>query len=149
MGAAVSDILVAIGERLRTQDNACTADPIFVVQQRRRTYGFDPSVSDDHVVWIHSDECVEATSEETKDLEEKFDESCGEEPDGWRRTAYQDTWEFVQPFFTRAAAEAFIAANSHRLTAPRIDVDSAYRNPEWQAVRAFLKGLDAPAGGGA
>lgn len=100
-------------------------------------------------VWIEDNgDHAEATAEEAAKLEAEY--IGDKEPEGWMRVAYVDMWELVQPFFTRAGAEAFIAANKHRLTDPRIYVDSAYRNPEWQAMREYLKSLPpaAPAGGG-
>jgi len=125
-----------MGQQLRTQDDACTRDPIFVVQQRKRIYGMDGDYVD-QFAWITDDaDCDEADIEEAAKLEAKYESD--EETPGWMRVAYHDTWEFVQPFFTRAAAEAFIARNAHRLTDPRVYVDSAYRNPEWQAVREHL-----------
>jgi hypothetical protein len=44
-----------IGERLRTQDNRCTADPFFQVRVRRRIYGMDPQWMDDPV-WIDTED---------------------------------------------------------------------------------------------
>lgn len=131
-----------ISERIRTQDADCTRDPIFVVQQRYRIYGMDADYVDS-IAWITDDgDCSEATVEEAAKLE--IEHESDKEPEGWRRVAYVDTWELVQPFFTRVAAEAFIAANKHRLTDPQIFIDSAYRNPEWQAIREYLKSPPAP-----
>jgi hypothetical protein len=108
-----------------------TAHPIFVVQQRERIYGVDAGYTDDFV-WRDEDwdEVDEAESVVTEAL---YQES-GECPRGWHRDGYVDRWVFVQPFFTRGGAEAYIETSRHRLTDPRIYVDSAYRNPEWQAA---------------
>jgi len=142
----MSAVIAEIGERLRTQDNAYTRDPMFVVQQRKRIYGMDGDYVD-AFVWITDDaDHAEADAEEATKLEAKYEN--GEETPGWIRVAYYESWEFVQPFFTRAGAEAFIAANSHRLTDPRIEVDTALRNPEWQAVREHLMGMAPPAASG-
>jgi len=127
--------LAAIGRELRTQDNRITADPIFVVQQKRRTYGFDTQWGGD-VVWIdQANDCIEADDEERARLEAHYDET-GEEEDGWARTGYVDTWEAVQPFLAGKAADEYIAANRHNLKEPRTYVESAYRNREWKALRA-------------
>ena len=125
---------------LLTQDNECTANPLFLVEQRHRVYGFDTAYSDDKVAWVDSE--GEATGEERDALEAKYQET-GDEPEGWHRTGYADEWRFVQPFFTRAAAERYIEENRHRLKDPRVFVDSAYRNKEWQAVETHLRGLIA------
>lgn len=50
----------------------------------------------------------------------------------------------MQPFFTRAGAEHYLEINGHNLRGPeplRIFVESAYRNAEWQAIRALLLAL--------
>jgi hypothetical protein len=127
-----------IAEHVRTQDNAITADPIFVVQQRVRIYGMDPDVDDVSIVWLDScNDNAEITGDELNELEAKYDAGF-HVPNEYYRTGYKDTWEFVQPFFTRKAAEAYIEVMRHRLTDPRVYVESGYRNREWQAIRALL-----------
>jgi hypothetical protein len=126
-----------IAERVRTQDNAITADPIFVVQQRVRMYGMDPDV-DDVFVWLDScNDNIEIEEEEAAKLEETYQKTL-KIPGEYCRTGYKDIWEFVQPFFTRKAAEAYIEVMRHRLTDPRVYVESGYRNREWQTIRALL-----------
>jgi len=128
--------LLAIGKELITQDNLATAEPIFVVEQRQRIYGemtgFEPTQ-----VWI-DDEGHEADEEESKKL---YHEATKREVDGWDLVGFTDIWIRVQPFFTRKAADAYLKANAHNMKAPRVYVDSAYRNKEWQAVRAICKAL--------
>ncbi len=48
---AVSEELRQIGHQLRTQDNRCTANPIFLVRGKERIYGLDSSASDE-IVWM-------------------------------------------------------------------------------------------------
>lgn len=102
------DDLREMGERLRTQDNLATAHPIFLVEQQRRIYGVD--------------------SDHTDDFEWLEGESVG----------YTMIWEFVTCCFSQVAAQSYIDANRHNLKEPRIYVASAYRNPEWIAVRKRL-----------
>lgn len=168
--AALSPALTEIGQRIVWDDHQndhCTADPIFVVQQRKRIYGIEMDY-DPQIVWLHGDEYTELGPEQSAIAEEYFGE-CGRGPafiaDGvaygalheadpnaamdaveapdyvsnLRRLGYIDIWEFVQPFFTRQGAEAYIKSQAHRLTDPRVYVASAYRNPEWQGVREWLK----------
>jgi hypothetical protein len=143
------DLLKQMAENLRSQDNACTANPIFVVQQRRRVYGFDPGYSN-NVVYMH-DEGFEVSEEERQ---EEYGEALAEAdededfPDfedwceeNYTLTAYQDFWDNVQPFFTRAGAEEYVRINGHNLKDPRVYVDSAFRNAEWQAVRELLMSM--------
>lgn len=144
----------AIGEALATQDNRITANPVFVVQRSRRTYGFDPNYTEDSIAWIDT-ECVEVSADEYEALEAKWEES-GDEPDGYTRTAYVDTWEYVMPFFTERAAQRYIDENGHNHGGKehlRIYVESGYRNHEWSeiraacvATRAFLATHDAAKG---
>ena len=131
-------IIAGISHELATQDNAATAHPIFVVEQRRRIYGMDPQWFDTDPVWLDGyGDNVEATDEERAGLDAEY-ERTGVERGGWTRTHFVDIWEFVTPFFTRRAADAYIASNRHNLCEPRVLVHSGYRNREWQAVTAFL-----------
>jgi len=131
------DQLAAIKQELQTQDNRATANPFYIVQQRRRLYGFDTQWSDDNVVWLDYDHNEVTDPEELLKLEANYD-YCISEPEGYTRTGYIDTWEFVQGFLTNKAAQAYIDQNKHRLTDPRIYVDSLYRNYEMIAVRNML-----------
>jgi hypothetical protein len=134
-----NDWIGEMREHMRTQDNRCTKDPVFLVQQRKRHYGLDPQWSDD-VVWL-DDEGHEVTDKAELDrIEAAYQNEGWEEPDGYTRTAYIDQWEFVQAFFTEHEAQRYIDANRHRMCDPRIYVDSAYRNREWQRVSALLMG---------
>ncbi len=128
--------LKALVDTLSTQSNSGTAHPMFVVQQRRRVYGFDPIYTDDFV-WLQSDESVEVDAAEAAELEAAYNETS-REPDNRTRTAYQDQWNFVTACLTRDAAERYIAANRHNLTDPRVYVESGYRNHEWIDLRADL-----------
>lgn len=133
--------LRAIGEQLRTQDNLATSEPLFIVEQKRRDYGFSSNWSDSPVVWLDEEGNEHALdSEEGKKLEKLLREAASfeEVPKGWTRTHYKDRWEFVTACFTRKGCEDYIAANGHNLKSPRIYVASAHRNAEWNAVRGYL-----------
>lgn len=133
------EVLAQSAKDIVNQDNRCTAEPIYLVQQKKRLYGVDPDIVDDsEIVWLDGEnDCCEVEGEERTRLEELYQETFTV-PAKYHRTGYVDQWEFVQPFFTEVAAEAYIAANSHRMNETRIYVDSGYRNYEWQAVRAML-----------
>jgi hypothetical protein len=113
-----------IAERLRTQDNLCTADPLWVVYQKKRIYGFDPDMCDNNTCYV--DECGD---------------ECRAE-DGGEETGYMDTNVFVSAFFTSQAAKDFIERNRHNLHDPFVDCDSGCRNPEWKEIRAWLAKKD-------
>jgi hypothetical protein len=133
--------LTEIREQLFTQDNEITSDPIFIVQKKIRIYGYDPSQVDCCTAWV-DDEGIETDKYMDAYFESIYDDKGHTEIDDdgitYKRVHYIDRYEFVQPFFTRKAAESFINANAHNLTEPRIYVDSAYRNHEWQAIRKML-----------
>jgi hypothetical protein len=136
--STLSVSLEDIGERLRTQDNRFTADPIFLVQQRVRTYGIDIDY-DPQIAWLYADDPNEVTPELAAKLEAQYQKDGEDEPEGYRRVGYAERWDYVQPFFTEAAADHFIATMAHRFRGPlRTYVDCAYRNWEWQAVRNHL-----------
>ena len=112
--------LEVVAEHLRTQDNQITANPIFVIQQRIREYGFEPRWAEG-TAWLDDD-----GQEITADTKEATE------------TGYRDRWEFVQPFFTEVAAKAYIKANQHNLGECRVFVASGFRNHEWAMVRELL-----------
>lgn len=136
MSAPLEFTAKAIGERMRTQDNHCTRAPLYVVQKRRRITGLDPRFSDD-IAWWNAGDMREADADEHEKLEAAYQDTL-EEPEGWTRSAYMDTWEFVTCCFTEAAAKAFIARNAHRLGEARVFVDSLFRNEEMLAVQKML-----------
>lgn len=147
MEAATNDqLLRGLAENLRTQDNAITENPIFLVQQRRRIWGYN---SDDYsqedcvvgIAWFNEDD-DEADDKQVKSLR-RYWSMHHETPEGWRRVGFIDIWEFVQPFFTRAAAELYIEQNHHNLRDPRVYVASGYRNEEWKFLRGFIQALGA------
>jgi hypothetical protein len=121
-----------IAREVARQDNACTSHPMFLVQEQVRDYGYDP----DYATAGGITECY---------LDEDFDEidvSAHENPEEdstLTRTGYVDRWAYVTACFTRVAAEAYVATQQHRHRHQlRVYVDSGYRNPEWQTLRAHL-----------
>lgn len=121
--SAPSNTLLAIGERLRTQDNRCTQNPMFCVQEKRREYGLDPRWTDNHV-WVDTsgdDFDVSATAKE-----------------GYERTGYKDSWHTVMVAFTEAGCKEYLLQNGHNLHEPRIYVESFNRCPEMLAIREWL-----------
>lgn len=138
--------ILEIAQRLLTQDNRATDCPIFIVQEKRRTYGFDTNYADDNVVWLNDpNDHVEASPEEHARLEAEWDED-GKEPQDWTRTAYQDTWEHVTSCFTETGCQEYIRRNRHNHRGElRIYAAGSWRNDEWRAVRDWLVAMAGPA----
>lgn len=133
--------LIAIGERLRTQDNRCTASPMFVIQGLERRYGMDPRWCDSYV-WVD-------TEDGAVEVPEPDD---GEETEYIKKSGYVDAWVTLMVCFTEKGCEEHMALNGHNYRhyrETRIYVECFYRNPEMQAIREWLMALPpaGPAGG--
>lgn len=129
--------LAEIGERLRTQDNRGTNNPMFCVQGRRRVFGLDPKWCDDPV-WI-----------DTEDGARQVDPPEDEEnpPEFYEKTGYFDYWETLAVCFTEKGCEDHLALNGHNyrhFEEVRIYAESFHRNPEMVAVLEFLKSKMQP-----
>lgn len=138
--------LEEISQRIRTQDNRCTAHPIVLVEREEHIYGIDFDY-DPEIAWLHEDECVRVWDETLcASLEAQYQDT-GDIPEGYRRVGYKKRWTYVSSFFTVAAAELFITNNTHRYSDRlRVYIDSAYRNPEWIEVRSHLiRDFETPA----
>lgn len=126
--------LETLGERLRTQDNRCTADPIFVVFQKRREYGIDAEYTDD-IVWCHEDGECDAIESARLEAEYKIDRN---EPEGFQRLGYFDRDEFVTACFTEQGAKDYMQINGHNLKRPHIYAASLFRNREMIELRKWI-----------
>ncbi len=130
--------LEEIGQRIISQDNRHTSQPIYIIFQVERIYGLDPNYAD-KPIWMHQDG-EEANEGETKTCEEHY-EKTGDELDGWYRTDYVDRDRFVTACFTEEGAKTYLEKNGHNLKKPHIYVDTLWRNDEMIAVREFIMGL--------
>lgn len=135
------EFLQSLAEKLRTQDNLCTASPNYTIQEEHIVSGLDLDYFPE-VGWFHSDgDGYPAEGEEAKQLEAEY-EKTGNEPTDWNRTGYIKSWEYTgMAFLTKAAADAYVAQCAYRHRRPiRVYVDSHYRNPEMKEVRRLLAG---------
>lgn len=113
-------MLKEIGERLKTQDNRITQNPMFCVQERKRDYGYAPHWVGD-TVWI-------------LDGEETTKGHAGAEEVG-----YKDRWETVMVAFTEEGCKEYLQLNGHNHHGQiRIYVESFNRCPEMIAIRDAL-----------
>jgi len=136
----VSERLRQIGDRLRNQDNRCTANPIFLVRGKERIYGLDSSASDE-IVWM-DDEWNPVEIPEGADPEEP--------PHGLTVARYTTRWKALMVAFTEQGCKEHLRLNGHNYRIydeVGIYVDSLNRCPEMIAIREFLLGLPAPQAG--
>ena len=134
--------LADIGEAIRTEDNAGTSHPVFVVEQQQTVWAIDTDYDNDGFEWLDADGPVEPRK---RDRLERLHQAGGDTGD-YRRLGYKNYWEFVTACFTRKGCEDYLRQNGHNLKSPRIYVHSGWRNDEWQRLRAALRAQ--PAGGG-
>lgn len=138
----MNDHLKAIGQLLRTQDNRYTAEPFFLVQEKRRIYGLDDQYTDQSA-WLNvdGDEVTDEKEIETLEDNERWDRPNIDH----YKVYYLDQWQYVTGCFTEQACKDYIARNGHRHQGElRIYADSLYRNHEMLAVRAFLMAQPTP-----
>lgn len=139
-----------IGENIRSQNNRCTADPIFCVFEKVPTPAAE-GYNHTRIEWYDSDHDRDATPLQAARLEALFDGGRCDDNDYkcWRRLAMHDVDTFVTACFTAKGCEDYLAQNGHNLRQPFVYVTSAYRNDEYKAVREWLMQLAAaPAPGG-
>lgn len=144
-GWVPDEAMARIGELIRTQDNRITAEPIFIVQQKRRICGVEDDYADGHM-WYDPLRC-ESYDDDEKAERDAERESEDLPPVQWQRGGYVDTWEFVTACFTEQGCKDYIAADGHNLREPRIYAAGSYRNNEWRAVRKYLAASQAAADG--
>ena len=121
--------LVDISDRLRTQDNRCTAEPMFCLQIKVRDVGYDPSYAVD-TVWIDMDGG-------------DYGEVAAGTP-GAKEFGYRDRWETVMVAFTGQGLLDYMAEDGHNVKQrahngeTRIYVESFMRCDEMIRVRDIL-----------
>ena len=140
--------LLAIGKQLLTQDNRCTANPMFIVQQRR-SYMCEPGEGD-RDVWLDEDwsEVDEETAARLEHLEDDVVFLDGQEREqaeaelsGKTKRGIKFYWEFCMAAFTEAGCQEYLRQNGHNLHEPRIYAESFNRCPEMLAIRKILMEL--------
>ena len=137
--------MLAIGELLRTQDNRCTDNPMFIVQEQR-SFGCEPGEGDVDV-WLDSDwEEVDAeTASKLEKLDDAFEWELEEDQAAMLKShtkrGIKHYWEFCMAAFTEEGCKRYLELNGHNLTKPRIYAESWNRCPEMLAVREALLSL--------
>ena len=143
-----ADTLRAMTANIRTQYNAGTADPMFVVFEKQLIAGVGDGFAEDWM-WVTADdgEHSEADHEMAVILDRLRDDG---EPLVIGRRTYEKLGikrvdKFCAAFLTRKGAEDYLASNGHNLKQPFIYVHGMYRNAEMIAVRNFFLTRVVPA----
>jgi hypothetical protein len=110
----------------------CTRDPIFIVQSRKRVYGFDQQYEGDYVWCDTANEHDEADALMAKRLDVLDD--GGRETGKWEKVYYVDRWDYVCSHFTKEAASTFIDRKKHDHHELRIYVDCQLYCWEYNAI---------------
>ena len=137
---AVPGFIREMGERLRTQDNRITADPLFCVFEKDYVVteeGYDH----DRIDWADiRDEytLIDPDSDKWHRLEALY-QAGRDVGDNYQRNAVKFIDKFVTAAFTEAGANDHIRMNGHNLRKPFIYVSSLFRTPEMIELREWLK----------
>ncbi len=132
---AIRNTLLAIGRRLLTQDNQCTAEPMFCLQIKVRDAGYDSAYSDKRC-WYNAQE-----TETIYDDDPDFKEPEGDE---WEEFGYVDRWETILVAFTAQGIDDYMLQDGHNVKRrahngeTRIYVESFRRCDEMIAIRKWL-----------
>jgi len=127
-----------ISERLRTQDNRITENPMFCVQIKVRDVGYDTAYCDNACWW--NPELQECRYDDEPDNIKEWDGPYG----------YKDRWETVMVAFTEGGCKKYLDLNGHndRRRAHegevRIYVESFNRCPEMIRIRESLMAEASP-----
>lgn len=145
------EFLMRTAKNLKTQDNLCTEDPLYVVYKKEEQIVDGMYYHDYEVKYRHSE--YEGFFNDRKEVEEWVNEYYGEDKtaeqkrkivskilDDFHYVTEKDV--FVAAFLTREAAERFMNANRYHWHKPHIYVESNWRNNEMITLRKILLGLN-------
>lgn len=135
------DDLSSIGRLIATQDNRCTANPMFAVLEKRETITLDTH-HHDRIVWVRKDDGEVEADERTHERLELLHEH-GYEPKKWDRYAMLETDVFATVCFTEQGCKDYLACNGHNLRMPFIYAFGSYRNAEYNLIRDTLMSIAA------
>jgi hypothetical protein len=121
--------LVAISEKLKTQDNRMTQNPMFCVQEKKRIVGMDANYASE-TVWVNMT---------SGDAEESKDPPPLDQIDDWEEFGVLEYWQTVMVAFTEAGCQQYLRLNGHNHHGEtRIYVESFNRCPEMIAIREMI-----------
>lgn len=118
-----------IAEKLKTQDNRCTCNPMFCLQIKVRDRGYDPEYSED-TIWI--------------DMESGDYQEVEPNTEGAEEVGYKDRWETVMVAFTEQGLLGYMEKDGHNIVRRayngevRLFVESFSRCAEMILIRKLL-----------
>ena len=121
------DTLSDIAHEINTQDNRCTADPLYCVFEKDRIYGVGSDYTDQWE-WCNSDQQCHCDKSEW----------CGSKSNECEKVGYIEIDRFVNAHFTERAAKEHIRINGHNLKNPYVYATSLWRCEEMKHIREFL-----------
>lgn len=131
--------LSGIAKELNTQDNRITQDPLFVVQEKVRTWGMDENYADDYeFIKKNSEGEVAEGKEREKLLLAHWDAECLKE---WDKVHYKDEWQSLAhtASFCAQSVQDYVDHKAYRHTDElRTYAESANANPEFKFLRRLL-----------
>ena len=138
-------LLEQIANNIVTQDNRITDQPMFIVQEKIRDYGYEEGYADDYEWMIEEGHGPEKASPAVAMLLDRL--LFLPNPSEWKRitraykVGYCDRWEFVTACFTEQACEDFIRIDGHNHGELRIYAAGSFRNIEFRTIRNALIGM--------
>ncbi len=128
----------ALAKQIATQDNCYTADPIFVVFQKREiVVDGDYGYSREAFIDTDAAEDSEVTDETKINRLQLLEDNC-RLPDRYKKVYLQSIDKFVTACFTEQGANDYIKACGHRLNKPFTYADSLHRNREMIGLREYI-----------
>jgi hypothetical protein len=139
-------LIAELGQRMETQDNRATRDPVWLVQRAILDYGIDGEYTDEEA-WIDDGELVprsyweKLTEADTQGKSEIDIDGTTYVIGSLTKTGTRLRWETVTACFTEIGAKEYLDRNGHNLNGveePRIFVDSLFRNQEMIDISGLL-----------
>lgn len=141
-----------LAERVWNQDNFGTADPVYIIYDKKQVSAADGNkdgtewLSDDHNGYSEEemrDLIVEQELATKEDAAKMLDYELADQL-GFTEFNYQEIDVFQELFFTREAAEIVLKCQSHHFRKPHIWVGSAHNNHEIRLIRSILLSMMEP-----
>lgn len=128
--------LARIGDLLKTQDNRCTADPVFVVFSKQEIV-VDEGYDYDRIILV-DDEGDEIEGLKAERLERLHEGYRDIDEDKYRRLAVKAIDQFETACFTEQGCKDFLKIQGHNLKRPFIYAHSFWCNQEMLDLRNLM-----------